>query len=102
ISRSLSIFTILLISVPGILAQTQGRISGTVTDANGAVVAGATVTVKNEKTSETRTVTATGDGTFMIAALQPSTYTITANGGSFQPTTQTGVQILAGQELNLS
>ncbi len=80
----------------------QGRIKGTVTDANGAIVPGATVTVKNEKTAETRTVNVTEDGIFSVVALQPSAYTITASGGDFQPATQTGVQVLVGQELDLT
>ena len=102
IRRSLSIFTILLISVLSIFAQSQGHISGTVTDASGAIVPGATVTVKNDKTGETRTVTATEDGTFSVPALQPSTYTITVTGGNFKPTTQAGVQVLVGQEVTLA
>ncbi len=89
-------------SVLGVFAQSQGRISGTVTDINGAIVPGATVKVKNEKTGETRTVNVTADGTFSIPALQPSSYTITVTGGNFKPTTQTGVQILVGQDFNAS
>lgn len=80
----------------------QGRIKGTVTDANGALVPGATVTVKNEKTGETRTVNVTDDGTFTVVALSPTTYAVTASGGNFEAAVQTGVQVLVGQELNLA
>ena len=38
-------------------------------------VASATVTVTNEMTGETRTITVNEDGTFTIAALKPSKYT---------------------------
>ncbi len=79
---SVSIF-ITLLTTFAFAQSEQGRIVGTVTDANGAVVPGAIVNVKNEKTGETRTVTATADGTFSVVALQPTTYTVTANGGSF-------------------
>lgn len=89
--------------IQNIFAQAdQGRITGTVTDTNGAIVSGATVTVKNERTSETRTVNVTNDGIFSIVALQPSLYTITATGGNFEPLTQKNVQVLVGQETKLT
>lgn len=80
----------------------QARITGTVTDASGAIVPGATVTVKNEKTGDTRTVNVTNDGTFSIVALQPSTYTVTATGKDFEPAKQGNIQLLVGQELKLA
>ncbi|MBP7415718.1 MAG: carboxypeptidase regulatory-like domain-containing protein, partial [Pyrinomonadaceae bacterium] len=78
----------------------QGRIAGNVTDANGAVVPGATVTVTNDLTGEARTVSVKGDGSFMIVALKPAKYTIAASGGTFD-TTRKSVEVLVGQELNL-
>lgn len=67
-----SIFTtiILLIWVAAIAAQTdQGRVSGTVSDEAGAVVAGATVTVKNNGTNQTRTTTTDNKGYYFIPSL---------------------------------
>ena len=43
-------------------AQGDARFSGTVLDQTGAFVPGATVTVKNQKTGEERTVTSTAAG----------------------------------------
>lgn len=85
-----------------LFAQVDGKITGTVTDGSGAIVPGATVTVKNEKTGDTRTINVTADGTFSVVALPPSTYTITATGGSFEPARQEKIQLLVGQELKLS
>jgi len=82
-------------------AQSDSRLAGTVTDANGAVVAGASVTVKNEKTGEERTVVAKEDGTFIVVALKPSTYTVTATANSLE-FLQKGVELLVGQETNVS
>ena len=62
-----------------VFAQTdQGRIVGTVSDAQGGIVPGAAVSVKNERTGEERTATSNESGYFMIASLKPSLYTITA------------------------
>lgn len=83
------------------LAQSDSRIAGTVTDTNGAIVAGASVTVKNEKTGEERTVVAKGDGTFIVVALKPSTYTVTASANSLE-FSQKGIELLVGQATNIS
>ena len=82
-------------------AQTdRGRIAGTVTDANGAVVPGATVSVKNEGTGEERSTVSNESGYYMIASLQPARYTVKAAAQNL--TVQaTNVQVLVGQELNL-
>ncbi|MFL6231189.1 MAG: carboxypeptidase regulatory-like domain-containing protein, partial [Pyrinomonadaceae bacterium] len=83
-------------------AQTdQGRIAGAVRDANGAVVPGATVTAKNDRTGEARVVTSGDDGRYLVAALKPSTYTVAAGATNFQTTKASDVQLGVGQELKL-
>ena len=62
-------------------AQTDtGRITGTVKDQTGALVPGATVTARNDRTGDERSATANDDGSYMIPALKVSIYTITATG----------------------
>lgn len=80
----------------------QGRISGSVADANGAVVAGASVTVTNEQTGEARTVTVKDDGTFSILALKATKYKISASAGNFETSVRSGVNLLVGQALDLN
>ena len=80
----------------------QARIVGTVTDSVGAVVPGVNVIIRNEKTGEERTFKSNDEGVYIAGALKPSTYTITVNGGSFAASEQKNVQLLVGQELNLS
>ena len=99
ISLLLIIISSLLISVAA--QADQGRIAGTVTDANGGIVPGATVTVTNDLTGEVRSVTAKDDGTFIVVALKPSKYTIGASGGNFETTTIKSVEVLVGQQMNL-
>lgn len=60
-----------------------GDLRGTVTDSAGAVIAGATVEVKNQETNETRTVVTSGQGDFFVSRLNVGTYTITATAKGF-------------------
>lgn len=99
----LLIFTLIfaLTSIESVAQSDQSRISGTVVDANGGSIGGATVIVKNEKTGEERNVVAGADGTFLIVALKPTTYTISASANNFQNFSQKSVELLVGQETNL-
>ena len=81
--------------------QDHGRIGGVITDSQGAIVLGASVVVKNERTGEERTATSTESGSYIVSALRPSLYTISATAQSLT-VRATGVQLLAGQELNLN
>jgi hypothetical protein len=83
-------------------AQTDtGRIAGVVRDPNGAVVAGATVTAKNERTGEERAATTDTEGVYQLPALKASNYTVTVTAPNFAVSTLTGVQINVGQEQKL-
>jgi outer membrane receptor protein involved in Fe transport len=76
---------------------TTGTLRGTVTDAQGGVIAGATVTVKNEATgTSTPPITTTGEGVFEAAALQSGSYTVTAESAGFKRSVSTGVVIKIG------
>jgi hypothetical protein len=82
-------------------AQTdQGRIAGTVTDSNGALVPGATIVVKNERTGEERAATTNEVGYFIVSALRPSSYSVTVSAKDLSAKT-TNIQLLVGQEVNL-
>ena len=59
-------------------------ILGTVTDAGGAVVPGAKVTIQNTATAEVRTTTTSGTGDFVVNLLPPSAYTVTIEAPSFR------------------
>jgi hypothetical protein len=82
-------------------AQGDARFSGAVLDPTGAVIPGATVTVKNQKTGEVRTVTTSAGGRYVVANLKPSVYTIGVMVGNFQPLEYTDMALAAGQEFPL-
>ncbi|HEY9500908.1 MAG TPA: carboxypeptidase-like regulatory domain-containing protein, partial [Pyrinomonadaceae bacterium] len=86
---------------PSLRAQTdQGRITGTVVDAQGGVVPAAIVVAKNERTGEERTATTNESGYYIISPLKPSTYSVTATAQNLT-VRLTAVRVLVGQELNL-
>jgi hypothetical protein len=103
--RRISLLLIVIAAVwvyqPSLRAQTdQGRITGTVVDAQGGVVPGAIVVAKNERTGEERTATTNESGYYIISPLKPSTYSVTATAQNLT-VRLTAVRVLVGQELNL-
>ncbi|MBI3651665.1 MAG: TonB-dependent receptor [Acidobacteria bacterium] len=79
----------------------QGRVVGSVRDPRNAVVAGANIIVKNERTGETRSSTSTDKGQYLVTALKPSFYTVSVAAPGFAKAEFTKVQISVGQELTL-
>jgi carboxypeptidase family protein/TonB-dependent receptor-like protein len=75
-------------------AQTStSRISGTVTDSSGAVIAGAKVTAKSDATGVAQTQTTTEAGLFSFPSLPVGSYTITVEMTGFKTANQAGVII---------
>jgi hypothetical protein len=75
-------------------AQTfRGTILGTVTDSSGGAVVGASVTIKNEGTGLTRTVTTAEDGSYAAPELPIGSYGITVEKDGFKQAVATGVKV---------
>jgi hypothetical protein len=79
----------------GVHAQssTTGNITGTVRDPQGAAVPKAEVTITEEKTGASRTVTATEDGFYNATSLPAGFYTISTAPTGFKKTVSTGVEL---------
>jgi hypothetical protein len=102
-NRILYLFLLGTLAVPLIHGQNDaGRIAGTVADASGAVIPGATVTVKNEKTGLSRKLTSNERGQFIAQQLLPAPYTVTAEAAGMAPGEKTGVIVQVGQERNIA
>ncbi|MGC2745808.1 MAG: carboxypeptidase regulatory-like domain-containing protein [Candidatus Angelobacter sp.] len=89
------VFLFLACSV-ALMAQTQtGRLRGQIVDATGAVIPGASITLKN---SSGLVVSATSDGAgaYDVKNLAPGKYTVSVTAKGFAPTTKE-VEIAAGQ-----
>src|SRR6188472_307092 len=86
----------LVLSMPALMhAQSDGRFSGAVLDPSGAVVAGATVVIRNERTGAERSVVTDAGGRYIVTGLAPSRYTITVKSGNFAPLEYTGLPLVA-------
>jgi hypothetical protein len=71
---------------PFVLAQVEsGQIAGTVADQSGAIITGATVTVKNVATGAERTTQTSATGAYLVSGLEPASYQITMSSGAFKP-----------------
>ena len=83
-----------LLSTAMLVGQTfRGTILGTVTDPSGAVVAGATVKVKNVATGLERTTVTSGDGSYSVPELPIGTYSVAVGQAGFQTSVVTGVAV---------
>ena len=88
-------------ALTAVAQSNKGTITGTITDPNGAVVSGASVVAKNERTGEERNATTDAEGVYQIPALKASNYTVTVTAPNFAANTFTNVQINVGQEQKL-
>src|ERR1700757_3359760 len=61
-----------------------GSIQGTVTDPNGAVVSGATITITSKATGTSTKTSSTASGTYSSGALQPGEYDVRIENKGFR------------------
>ncbi len=80
--------------------QPTATLTGVVSDPNGAVIPGATVTATNKATNSARTVTTNKEGVYVIANLPVGTYGIKFNAQSFQDFSFENVELKVGQTVN--
>src|SRR5438094_4340382 len=97
------LFLVLALLVPGISrfasADVAGTVRGTVTEATGAVVPNATVTLSNAQTGWVRSVHTNADGQYQfLAAPVGSDYRIEVEVPGFQRAVRTGFTLLVNQD----
>jgi hypothetical protein len=96
---ALALLTFVVVS--GLSARAQsvsGTLSGSIIDAQGAVIPGALVTVKNPATGNERQVTANSAGKYSVPALPPANYEVTAESSGFAKSV-VEVSLAVGQDL---
>ena len=83
IGRVPSLTTLFLAALPWLTAPAaaqseSGVIVGTVRDAQGGVLPGATITLRNVESGVVRTATSESNGTYRLPGLPPGRYALTA------------------------
>ena len=76
-------------------------LSGTVTDPNGAVVAGAQVSLRDEARAFERTTVTDDEGAYQFLLVPPGRYTLTVEAKGFTKLVNTGVVLTIGQSAEL-
>jgi len=84
-------------------AQVAGaRITGTVTDSTGAIIAGAEVTIKNTANNLTRELATNESGVYSAPDLYPGTYTVTASAKDFKREVRGGLTLTVGADVEVN
>ncbi len=76
-------------------------LTGVVTDPQGGVVPGATVTLRNVDTNIERTVTTNADGRYTLTGVPPANYELTISAQGFKKLQTSGLQLTVGQSAEL-
>jgi hypothetical protein len=96
LSAFLALTMLMGFGAANLCAQATGSLKGQVLDPSGAVVAGATVTVKSAA-GQTASATSNSQGLYEIRGLAPGAYSLTVTVQAFTPFTTDNVQVAAGK-----
>jgi hypothetical protein len=91
----------LVLSASGYSQTVRGTILGTVTDASGAVVRSAKVTVVQTATGLSRTELTNGEGEYSIPQLPVGPYRVTVEQTGFKKAEQTGIELRVDDKLRI-
>ena len=91
-----------LTQTPAIAQGITGSITGTITDATGAVVSGANVTVTQLQTNSVHTVTTSDNGNYTVTQLPPGNYTVRVEKAGFQNFMQRDVVLSIDQVVQVN
>ncbi len=78
----------------------SGRVSGTVRDPSGAVIPGATVTLRNVATGTALKTSTDASGFYNFSYVAPATYTLSAASKGFKTYVRTGIVVTPGAVLS--
>ena len=97
----LTAFFLILTSFVTAQDITSGSIQGTITDEQGAVVAGATVEARDVATNFSRSFVTGPDGRFVLLSMPPGRYVVSVTKDGFARLNQENVNVTVGSTVNL-
>jgi Carboxypeptidase regulatory-like domain/TonB dependent receptor len=95
VSAGILLMTAFILVFPGLVSAQidTGSVVGIVSDPSGAAIPSATVTLSNEASGVSRSVTTNGDGEYQFAAVIPGTYSVQATAQNFESAISTHVEV---------
>src|SRR5271165_5002610 len=94
-------FATLLLSLsftlPAAAQTATAELSGTITDATGAIVPSAKVSIVNAQTGISRESTTGQNGGYLFTILQPGTYNLSVEAQGFRKTVQNNIELQVNQ-----
>src|SRR6202453_4892530 len=100
------LFLCIALQITASLVQAQqgssSALNGTVTDPQGAIIPGATVTATEAGTNSKTTTLTTGEGIYSFSALPPGSYKLTATHPGFGTVVMPDITLRVGQMLTLN
>lgn len=97
VTRFVIVACICLFATAVFAQEPTGAIEGTVSDPQGALVQGASVTARNAATNFARTATSEDNGRYRISQLPPGTYEVKVTGTNFKTSVITNFVVAVGQ-----
>jgi len=101
-SFSAALLSVFVIASPSLAQLPTGTILGTVRDASGGVIPGATMTATNTETGLLRTTVSSDDGSYRLAALPVGRYEVRASLDGFRTAVRDGITLSVTQEAVVS
>jgi hypothetical protein len=96
--KTMKLFIVSALAASSCIAQVQaGRIVGTVTDPNRAVIPNAKVAITDAATNQTQTLITNGAGEFVLTPVNPGMYSVSVSAGGFARAEVNNVEVIVGQ-----
>jgi hypothetical protein len=100
---ALTILGVFVLAVPPLAGQVdQGSVTGTVTDASGAVIPNATVTLTDKDTNLTLTRTASGSGVYTFTPVKVGNYSLQVTANGFESVVRANLRVDVSQRLGVN
>src|SRR5438128_173810 len=99
VRRSFALIFVLALPICFSIAQTSrvsGAMQGTVLDQSGGAIPGATITLRNEGTNQTRTFSSSPDGSFRVGELSVGQYQLRVESPGFSPYVNDAIEVAVG------
>jgi carboxypeptidase family protein len=90
------------ISLPAQGQTTTAAVRGTITDAAGALIPAAKITLRSSETGRSYAAQTDGSGSYYLPGLPPGSYTLTAEKEGFQRLVREGIALTVNQEAEIN